>query len=1048
MYALSLEDNGEGAIGSNMQTIALSQTNAGVDLSSGSAMQNLELNTTTIHVSVIDTNGAPVANASVFANMTNGSTITSLYPGDPGETVIRAETGGTGVAVNAQGAVDLTTIEGVHFDAGNGDNRICAFVYQTTYCLSNALTVNSVTYATITVPAQTSTLSGKVTDVNGNAVSGVTVGITGVSGTGSVKTDAYGNYSISAPNGTYSLSINDTGEGAVGNMTQFSMIQNQPGIDLSGGNLSLNMQLTTTVIRVNVQDADGRPIANAQVYASSRDITETAHLYPGDSGEAVDHAQTGSVRVYTGTDGSANLTTFEGASYDAGSGTNEICAIVYGNTYCLSNAIIVSGTTNVVISTPYIMNTLSGTLTDSNGHPLSGIDIGISGLSGGGSATTNTSGQYSIGVPAGQYALSINDTGDGIVGNMADFSALQSAPGIDLSTGNISLNLLLETTVIHVTVKDGNGNLVPNAQVFAVTNRVTLPMHLYPGDLGETVNGAQTGSVRVYTSSNGTADLTTLDGASYDAGNGRNRICAIIYGQVTCLSAPVTVNDTTNVLIQPAVHPNAPTNLSAESPTNLLPQLQWDSTINPVDPTVSYSVYRNGAFAGSSPNTIFTDSTLDSDGPYNYYVVAVDSSGSMSAPSNTITVIYDTTAPTINYTFSPNSPNGSNGWYTSNVTITFTCNDSGSGVAGCSDPTTLSTDGTNQTVTGTATDNAGNSKSVTTSAVKIDKTAPAVSSAALGSANITYESHSSDSISADVSDATSGVAGGEYYIDTDPGNGNGTTLTPSSGHLTGSADLSTLSVGQHTLYIRSQDNAGNWSTSSAVQFTVAYPVPDAPTNLSAAASPTNQSPALTWTASSTATSYNVYRNGTKVGTSTTASFTDNGLSADGTYSYYVTAVNASGESSHSNTVSVVYDKMAPTITYTLSSQPNSYGWYNSSVTVTFHCDDNLSGVSSCPSPITVSTQGVNQSVGGTATDNAGNSASVTVSGINIDEAPPTTQAPSLSTTLVLISGQTVTVTSNVSDGLSGVVGGEYYITTSSTAPANAPGTGTHMTYNS
>ncbi len=39
--------------------------------------------------------------------------------------------------------------------------------------------------------------------------------------------------------------------------------------------------------------------------------------------------------------------------------------------------------------------------------------------------------------------------------------------------------------------------------------------------------------------------------------------------------------------------------------------------------------------------------------------------------------------------------------------------------------------------------------------------------------------------------------------------------------------------------------------------------------------------------------------------------------------------------------------------------------------------------------MTVSTEGTNKSVTGTATDKAGNSASATVSGINIDEKAPT-----------------------------------------------------------
>ena len=57
------------------------------------------------------------------------------------------------------------------------------------------------------------------------------------------------------------------------------------------------------------------------------------------------------------------------------------------------------------------------------------------------------------------------------------------------------------------------------------------------------------------------------------------------------------------------------------------------------------------------------------------------------------------------------------------------------------------------------------------------------------------------------------------------------------------------------------------------------------------------------------------------------------------------------------------------------------------MTVTFTCSDKTSGVASCPSPVTASTEGTNQVVSGTATDLAGNTASTSVT-INLDMTPP------------------------------------------------------------
>jgi hypothetical protein len=83
--------------------------------------------------------------------------------------------------------------------------------------------------------------------------------------------------------------------------------------------------------------------------------------------------------------------------------------------------------------------------------------------------------------------------------------------------------------------------------------------------------------------------------------------------------------------------------------------------------------------------------------------------------------------------------------------------------------------------------------------------------------------------------------------------------------------------------------------------------PPAPTGLVAAGG--NGSVGLTWTASTGATSYSIYRGTTSggeataaVGTSTTASFTDTGLTNGTTYYYTVTANDSAGTSAHSGEV--------------------------------------------------------------------------------------------------------------------------------------------------
>lgn len=92
------------------------------------------------------------------------------------------------------------------------------------------------------------------------------------------------------------------------------------------------------------------------------------------------------------------------------------------------------------------------------------------------------------------------------------------------------------------------------------------------------------------------------------------------------------------------------------------------------------------------------------------------------------------------------------------------------------------------------------------------------------------------------------------------------------------------------------------------------------------------------------------------------------------------------------------DRTLPTISGAPDRTANVNAWYNAPVTVTFTCGDpdpskgpagEQSGVASCASPITLSTEGTNLSAFGVVTDKAANSANTTVTGINIDSTVPT-----------------------------------------------------------
>ena len=76
-----------------------------------------------------------------------------------------------------------------------------------------------------------------------------------------------------------------------------------------------------------------------------------------------------------------------------------------------------------------------------------------------------------------------------------------------------------------------------------------------------------------------------------------------------------------------------------------------------------------------------------------------------------------------------------NGWNKTNVTVEWSCTDSGSGVVSSSVTETVSTEGSGQSATGTCTDHAGNTASDTRIGINIDLTKPTISAAATTSPN-------------------------------------------------------------------------------------------------------------------------------------------------------------------------------------------------------------------------------------------------------------------------------------------------------------------------
>jgi hypothetical protein len=238
---------------------------------------------------------------------------------------------------------------------------------------------------------------------------------------------------------------------------------------------------------------------------------------------------------------------------------------------------------------------------------------------------------------------------------------------------------------------------------------------------------------------------------------------------------------------------------------------------------------------------------------------------------------------------------------------------------------------------------------------------------------------------------------------------NAAQTTGSGFSSNGSFSCSASAAGAYTYHVHFADSDGNYnnSDSSTVGLTVTSPDATPPT---VTVTTHDAVPASGWFTSSpqqvdvSATDASNVTNISCTIDGSSASVVQSGsnprtgtvsVSGNGTHPVVCTATDGAGNSGSagsSNTVTVKIDTTPPTITFQNRTAPNANGWNGGNVTVNWSCSDGTSGVVSATASQTVSTEGSNQSTTGSCTDIAGNSASNTQSGINIDKTPPTISA--------------------------------------------------------
>jgi len=314
----------------------------------------------------------------------------------------------------------------------------------------------------------------------------------------------------------------------------------------------------------------------------------------------------------------------------------------------------------------------------------------------------------------------------------------------------------------------------------------------------------------------------------------------------------------------------------------------------------------------------------------------------------------DVTPPIISATANP-APNAS-GWNNSDVTVTFQCTDSGSGIATCPAPATVTNEAANQVVSGTAVDKAGNSATASVT-LSIDKTAPLVTAAQSPGANAAGWNNTPVVVTFSATDSLSGLPVGNI-----------------------SAPVTLAAEGENQFATgHATDRAGNTSTATHAGINIDRTNP----GISASLIP---EPNANGIVSSAVT---VHFACADSGSGIAICPTDQLITAPGLHpGVSGTATDRAGNSASATTSSFIIQTGTPTITSSVSPPPNGAGWNNTPVTVHFTCLEAGSPLDGCPADVVVSTEGPGQTLTGTVIDGAGNTASVTTAPFSIDLQQP------------------------------------------------------------
>jgi hypothetical protein len=841
------------------------------------------------------------------------------------------------------------------------------------------------------------TMSGMVTDQQGSPIDGVTVTAVPVGGGSSVSTTTpstsgtTGSYAISVPAGTYNVSFtpaagsglqtailngislqsnqtynvtiaptqapertvqvlwhgSDSGEFTLAPIGNGSVLRRsaadgryfvtpgqyrigglesrgaqlddfEPVVDTTSGNVTMQLSFPRSNATVRLVDQNNAPITSASFSTTeatgTTNVTFDSGAGPATTTTAIRHV----ARTDSAGNASANLLLATGLQY------SRVCASAPGyNNVCQDVSITGGDAVNLTLTTtPLPFSRLGINLDTGGGAQLaSGTVTAVS--DGATYAQSMADGRFRL--PYGQY------TATGI--NNASIRLLDATPTFGATGVQSSLDVTPSRSPVTVTVRDQNGQLVPNATVSTNQASGAVPVTLVGQGLDTTVTMNATSTART-TLTTGSGTLGTFTGMTHTS----LCISAPNVQQQQCVNVDIVAGQPEPVVVVvQSTLPPPPTRLIGVYLTDGTTTNRAEASVTATDgtgrtygssavdgfirvPAGMYQVTRVGSnfsLSGSSPTIDTTQQNADITVRYQPATLDVQILDPSGVPLTGAGWYAGPGSGQTEITWHPGTPQAltqivnatSQGQLITGLTYTSIC--------AFADTMPL----TCQNISFVAGD--PNVHVVFQQPAPSDTTPPLVTNMNVTPATI--ELGDSAELTADVDDSESPIARVEYFIDNDPGAGNATEVSLNDGRV--SVALSGLAPGVWNIGVRALDTAGNWSAVSSATLTVTLP---APTNLHGS-SPTNN-PTLTWSASVEATTYQVYRDGNMVATTSATTHQDQ-QAPEGQHTYVVRAVHANGaESAPSNEVTLLIDRTAPVVTvngpgnnatYALGSAPSA-----------------------------------------------------------------------------------------------------------------------------